>query len=156
MEFVEDKSTLIDQLFGPGNGPKSAIEQYLLSNLSELQPHLEVLSFVIWRYRLAYTNAVAEVSRLKKAHKEAMTNALYYWRSQKQPQSDRIYSLEEAKEMRYIDPTVKDVSLQLSKAERQRDELAAYLEALKVKVTVTPGLQGLWNRIGEEYNGESC
>lgn len=145
-----EEPALLASLFGPHNGPKGPLEEYLLTDLDKLVDHQRVLSFVVYRYKMALSECNRNIRELSAHIEQLKVEALHYWREQKQPGTEKPYSFDEAKEMRKSDPSVRQNEYYLSCWLSQRDELDAYLKALTVKVSLSPGLQGTFNRLFED------
>ena len=118
-------------------------------DLDQLQEHIRVISFVIYRYRLGLANANRNIRDLERNIKEVTVASLQHWREQKQPGKDSNYAFAEAEKLSITDPTVRSNSQLLSQWYSRRDELIAYLKALEVKVTLTPGQQGQFNKFSD-------
>ena len=148
-------SGLLDQLFGPRDRPQGPLEEFLLIDLDQLVDHQRVLSFVCYRYNMALAECNKNIRDLDAHIDELEVMALRFWREENvQPGTNKPYSFEESKEMRKQDPSLRMNLYYRSCWLARRDELNAYLKSLAVKVSLTPGCQGMFNRLfSDKYDG---
>ena len=153
-EFTEGMTArdILVAIFGPRGGPDGPLEEFLMADLSSIDQHVAAISVVVHRYRRAITRTNKEIRAKKREIDQLESALLVYWRTQNQPGINRVFSLDESKELRVQDPTLRQHYSMYDALLNQRDEYMDYLESLRVKVTLTPGLQGLWNQINKETN----
>lgn len=141
---------LLTRMFGWGSGPSGALEEFLLTDLDNLVEHQRVMAYVIYRYKMA----IQDCNKLEREYSRHIADlkitALAHWRGAKQTGADRYYSFEEAKEMRGSDPTLRNYARLRDEVLDRRESHMAYLKAIEIKCSLSPGLQGLYNRICED------
>jgi hypothetical protein len=142
-------------MFGRDGQPRNVHEEFLLQDLDTMVDHNRVVALVVYRWRSGLAAVNKKIKHQERHVKRLGVPALIHWRNTKQPGKDAVFAFAEAEIMKQADPTLIAAQDYLDVLLAEREDILAYLKALEVKLSTTPGMQGMYNRLcADKYDGE--
>lgn len=136
-------------LFGPDFSPEGAHEEFLLVELPSLQEHVRILALVIARYLEGVRQCNTQIRYYKRLRDERYSSCYCHYRGNTNQATGKHHTETDAKNFALVDEHVRAYEFYLEMWENRKEELEHYLKALRVKIQVTPGAQGLFNKFEE-------
>lgn len=127
--------------------PQNVVEEFLSSNVQDLDQHVALLPYVHFQFKRAIVALEREISLTEYAAKRRRLEVEAQYLNTLNPNTGRTYGVDASKAMAQLDSVYQGWQGALIELQYRKGELEAYQEALKTKVAITPGLQGRFNKL---------